>query len=98
MACLRGLLDRKLESEKTEVIFMTVLAKECPYRREILSFLWSKPSIFKYIVNQRMHFGKIYFITSFSRTCDRHQGVSKNTNKIYNKLLICTGEMTWCYA
>lgn len=45
---------------------------------------------------QRMHFGKMYFTTycssptCFGRTHDHNQGVSKDTNKTYNKLLTIT--------
>jgi len=50
-----------------------------------------------------MHFGKMYFIaycfspTFFGRNHDNHQGISKNTNKIYNKLLIYIRGSTWCF-
>jgi DNA mismatch repair ATPase MutL len=50
------------------------------------------------IVHQLMHFCKMYFITyglspkCFRCTRKHHQGVSKNNDKTYNKLLICTGE------
>ena len=44
-----------------------------------------------------MHFGGMYFITYcqspkyFGRTYNHYQGVLKNTNKTYNKLLIYSG-------
>ena len=47
---------------------------------------------------------KMYFITYgysatfFFRTRDYHQGISKNTNKIHNKLLICIGGSTLCFC
>jgi hypothetical protein len=48
-----------------------------------------------------MHLGKMYFYSislsnnMFRCIDDHHQGVLKNSNVTYNKLLTCAGKICW---